>query len=89
MNFILWALAGAACGWLASRFVQHAEDPETGLNVVLGIAGAQLGGRVLSSLFGVAASQQGDYSFVSLLLAILGAVIVLVGSRFVRRGTSG
>ena len=30
MNLILWVLAGAACGWLASRLVRPEADPETG-----------------------------------------------------------
>jgi uncharacterized membrane protein YeaQ/YmgE (transglycosylase-associated protein family) len=87
MNLILWVLAGAACGWLASRLVRPEVHPETGLSVVIGIVGAYLGGRLLSPLFGVS-GDQGDSSFGSLLLSILGAAIVLAAWRFVRRRSS-
>ena len=87
MNLILWVLAGAACGWLASRLVRPEVHPETGLSVVVGIVGAYLGGRLLSPLFGVS-GDQGDSSFGSLLLSLLGAAIVLAAWRFVRRRSS-
>jgi len=87
MNLILWVLAGAACGWLASRLVRPEVHPETGLSVVVGIVGAYLGGRLLSPLFGVS-GDQGDFSFGSLLLSILGAAIVLAALRFVRQRSS-
>ncbi len=88
MNFIVWLLAGAACGWLASRVAQPENDPGTALNVLIGVIGAYVGGRVFSPLLGIANSDQGDFSFVSVLLAIVVAAIALVGSRYLRRGRS-
>jgi uncharacterized membrane protein YeaQ/YmgE (transglycosylase-associated protein family) len=88
MNTMLWLLAGGVCGWLVSRLVGPHEDQETGLNVVVGIVGGYLGGRLLSPLFGVSTGNQGDFSFGSLLVSILGAAIVLGAARFIRRRAS-
>jgi uncharacterized membrane protein YeaQ/YmgE (transglycosylase-associated protein family) len=88
MNFIIWLLAGAACGWLASRFAEPQTDPGIALNVLTGVIGAYLGGRALGPLLGIANSDQGEFSFVSVLLAIVVAAIALAGSRYLRRGRS-
>ena len=55
------------------------------LNIVVGIVGAFLGGLLLSGLFDTGTINQGDFSFGSLIVSLLGAVILLAIVGFFRR----
>jgi uncharacterized membrane protein YeaQ/YmgE (transglycosylase-associated protein family) len=56
------------------------------LNIVVGIVGALLAGVLLVPLFGVGTIKQHDFSLPALLVALLGALILLAGVNFLRRG---
>jgi uncharacterized membrane protein YeaQ/YmgE (transglycosylase-associated protein family) len=86
MNIIISLVVGGLIGWAASTFMRTPEG--ISLNVVVGIVGAALGGWLLSPLFGVSTINQSNFSIPSLFVSFLGAVILLVIVKFVRRGAS-
>lgn len=74
VNIIMWILFGALVGWIASLIMKtDAEQGAVG-NIIVGIIGAFLGGAV-ARIFG--GSGVTGFNLGSLLIAILGAVILL------------
>jgi len=86
MNLIIWLVAGAIIGWLASRIMGTSGQQGLILDIVVGIVGALLAGWFLSPLFGVGTINQNDFSLPALLVSLLGAIILLAIVRLVRRG---
>lgn len=82
MNIILWLVAGGLMGWAASAIMRTREG--LALNVVVGIVGAALTGRVFGPLAGVSTIPQNNFS-ASLLTSLLGAVLLLLIVDWVRR----
>lgn len=89
MNFIIWIVVGGLIGWLASIVMKT--DPQQGilLNIVVGIVGAFFGGWLLAPTLGTGTINQSDFSFPSLAVSFLGAVVLLVIVNLIRRGTAG
>jgi len=87
MNFIIWIIIGGILGWLASLVMRTDAQQGLLLNIVVGIIGALLGGWLLAPLFGTGTINQNDFSFPSLLVSFLGAVILLAIVNLFRRGT--
>ena len=77
MSFILWLIVGGLFGWVASMIMGTNDTQGKILNIVVGIVGAFLGGLLLAPLFGTGTINQGDFSFSSLIVSLLGAVILL------------
>ena len=77
MGFIAWLIVGGLLGWLASMIMGTNDTQGKLLNVIVGIVGAFLGGLVLAPLFGTGTINQYDFSFGSLVVSLLGAVILL------------
>lgn len=77
MGFIMWLVIGGLVGWIASLIMKTDGDQGMFLNVVVGIVGAVIGGWVLTPLLGVATINQSSFSFSSIVVSILGAVILL------------
>jgi uncharacterized membrane protein YeaQ/YmgE (transglycosylase-associated protein family) len=71
---ITWIVIGALAGWIASMITGTDARISGGMNVVVGIIGAFIGGLILQ-LFGVNTAT--GFNLASLLTAILGAVILL------------
>ena len=84
MNIFVWIIFGAIAGWIASIITGRNKQMGAIANIVVGIIGAFLGGYIMD-FFGV----QGvtGFNFTSLLVAIVGAVVLLfiVGLFFGRR----
>lgn len=80
MNIILWIIFGAIVGWLASLIMKTDQSQGAFLNIVVGILGAMIGGFVMNA-FG----ERGvtGFDLYSLLVAVLGAVILLALVRLV------
>lgn len=72
-NIILWIIIGGLAGWIASMIMSRDGGMGAVANIVVGIVGAIIGGFVVS-LFGVNVD---TFSIAGLLVAILGAVILL------------
>jgi len=85
MNFILWVIIGGLLGWVASMIMGTNDKQGMFLNVIVGIVGAFLGGLVLAPLFNTGTINQGDFSFGSLLVSLVGAVLLLAIVNFFRR----
>lgn len=76
MGIILFLVFGALAGWIASILMKTNDQQGWIGNIVVGIAGAFLGswlGRVL----GLTSTGVDDFDLGSLVLAILGACILL------------
>lgn len=74
MSIIGWLILGAIAGFIASRIVNKTGEGVL-LNIVLGIVGAFVGGFLFS--FAGAAPVTG-LNIYSLLVAVIGAVVILV-----------
>ena len=82
MNFIIWLIVGGIVGWLASLLMRTDGQQGILLNIVVGIVGAFLGG-LLFRMFG--ASGVTGFNLWSLVVALVGAVVLLAIVKAVRR----
>ena len=87
INFIVWIIAGAIIGWVASKIMGTSARQGLLLDIVVGIVGAFLAGWFLTPLFGVGTINQANFSLPALLVSLLGAIILLAIVRLVRRIT--
>jgi uncharacterized membrane protein YeaQ/YmgE (transglycosylase-associated protein family) len=62
MNFIIWLIVGGIIGWLASLVMRTDAQQGIGLNIVVGIIGALLGGWIVAPLLGAGTINQNDFS---------------------------
>jgi uncharacterized membrane protein YeaQ/YmgE (transglycosylase-associated protein family) len=86
LNFIVWLIAGAIVGWVASMIMRTPEGLL--LNIIVGVVGAFVAGFLLTPLFGISTINQGNFSIPALLVSLGGAVILLAVVNLFRRGTS-
>jgi uncharacterized membrane protein YeaQ/YmgE (transglycosylase-associated protein family) len=86
MNLIIWLIAGAVIGWLASKIMGTNSQQGLFLDIVVGVVGALLAGWFLTPLFGIGTINQNNFSLPALLVSLLGAVILLAIVRLFRRG---
>src|SRR6476469_5800393 len=83
INFIAWIIFGALAGWIASIIMRtNAEQGALG-NIIVGILGALLGGFLVQALTGT--DGVSGFNLGSLIVAIIGAVILLAIMRAFRR----
>ena len=80
INFILWLLFGALVGWLASIVMRTDAQQGALLNIVVGIVGAFLGGRLFAWL-GLRMPLKGIPGTIA--VAVVGAVVLLLLLRLV------
>lgn len=85
MNFIIWIIAGAVIGWIASSIMGTNSRQGLLLDIVVGIVGAFIAGVVLTPLFGIGTINQNDFSLPALLVSLVGAIILLAVVRLLRR----
>lgn len=80
MNIILWIVLGAAAGWLADIIMASSHGMLE--DIILGIIGAFVGGFIMNS-FG----QPGvtGFNFYSLIVAVIGAIILIFLGRLFHR----
>jgi uncharacterized membrane protein YeaQ/YmgE (transglycosylase-associated protein family) len=82
MEVVLWLIFGALAGWIASKIMNT--DAEQGMlaNILVGVIGAVIGGYLFNA-FGEA--KVTGFNFYSLLVAVVGAVVLLAIVKMVRR----
>jgi uncharacterized membrane protein YeaQ/YmgE (transglycosylase-associated protein family) len=74
LNIILWIIFGALAGWIASMIMGRNASMGALANIIVGIVGALIGGFIMQAL-GVSGFP--SFSIIGLIVAILGAVILL------------
>ena len=85
-NLIAWIVLGGFVGWAASVVMGTRKRQGCLMDVIVGVAGAFIGGAVISFIRGYGLQFAGDLSLDpgSLLTAFIGAVILLAVLRAVR-----
>ncbi|TIX49203.1 GlsB/YeaQ/YmgE family stress response membrane protein [Alteraurantiacibacter aquimixticola] len=85
MGWIIAIIVGGVAGWLASKVMNR--DASMGIfwNVVVGCIGSLIGNWLSGPLFGVQGSVQ-EFSLTGLIIAIIGAVVLLGIVNLVQRG---
>ena len=86
MNLIIWLVMGGVIGWLASIVMHTNSQQGIGLNVVVGVVGAMIGGWLIGPMVGVATINSNDFSLPALMVSFGGAVILLGIVNLFRRG---
>jgi uncharacterized membrane protein YeaQ/YmgE (transglycosylase-associated protein family) len=84
MSIIAWIILGLIAGFIASKIVNKSGEGLV-LDIVLGIVGAVVGGWLFSA-FGM--SGVSGVNIYSLLVAVIGAVVVLFVYHAITRGKS-
>lgn len=84
INFIIWIIAGALVGWVASLIMRTNKRQGLIADIIVGIVGAFLAGYFLSPLFNVGTINEGDFSIPALLVSLGGAIILLIISKLFR-----
>jgi uncharacterized membrane protein YeaQ/YmgE (transglycosylase-associated protein family) len=83
MGLLAWVIFGALAGWVASIITGRNERQGCIMNIVVGIVGALLGGFLIQLLTGVGVDI--GFNLRSFLVAVLGAVVLLLIVGMVRR----
>jgi uncharacterized membrane protein YeaQ/YmgE (transglycosylase-associated protein family) len=81
MSFLAWILLGLLAGFIASKIVNK-QGKGLFLDIVLGIVGAVVGGWLFGLL---GASGVGGLNLYSLLVAVVGAIVVLLTYHAIHR----
>ena len=76
MNLIIYLIAGAVVGYIASRIMHTNSQQGLLLDIVVGVVGAFLAGLIISPLLGIGTINDA-ITFPTLLVSLLGAVALL------------
>ncbi len=85
INFIVWIIAGALVGWVASIIMRTNRRQGLFADIFVGIVGAFVGGLILSPLLNVSTINQSNFSLPALLVSLGGAVILLLIFKLLRK----
>ncbi len=83
MGLLTWVVVGVIAGWAAGKAVKGSGLGLIG-DVVLGVVGALVGGWLAGRIFDVKDPISG-FNLTTLVVAFLGAVIVLLVFRFLKK----
>jgi uncharacterized membrane protein YeaQ/YmgE (transglycosylase-associated protein family) len=78
LNLLIWSIAGAALGLVASRFIRPEHRSGVFLNLLAGAVGAVGAGLLVAPRLGTPANSDGVFSFGTLLIAVVGSAAVLL-----------
>jgi uncharacterized membrane protein YeaQ/YmgE (transglycosylase-associated protein family) len=88
MNFILALIVGGIIGWLASKVMNTDAQQGIFLNVVVGCVGSMIGKFVAGTFLGMGGMGLRDgLDIKSLIVAFIGAIVLLAIVNLVRRGS--
>jgi uncharacterized membrane protein YeaQ/YmgE (transglycosylase-associated protein family) len=76
MNLIIYLIAGAIVGYVASRIMHTNSQQGLILDIIVGVAGAFLAGYFISPLLGIGTINDA-ISIPTLLVSLLGSVVLL------------
>ncbi|HEY5574753.1 MAG TPA: GlsB/YeaQ/YmgE family stress response membrane protein [Anaerolineales bacterium] len=85
MNIIIYLIAGAIVGYIASRIMRTNSQQGLLLDIVVGIVGAFVAGWFLSPIFGVGTINDA-VTLPTMLVTLGGAVLLLFVVNLFRRG---
>jgi uncharacterized membrane protein YeaQ/YmgE (transglycosylase-associated protein family) len=89
VEWLAWIIVGAIAGWLAGLLVKGDEGLGVIGHVLLGLAGALIGGYVVSVVTGND-PMDGVFDLSTIITAVVGAVVlVLLGSMVMGRRRTG
>jgi uncharacterized membrane protein YeaQ/YmgE (transglycosylase-associated protein family) len=84
MGWIIALIVGGVAGWLASMVMNRDAAMGVFWNIVVGIIGSVVGNLLAGPLLGVSGSVQ-EFSVTGLLIAFVGAVVLLAIVNLVQR----
>lgn len=82
VNILSWIIFGGLAGWVASMLTGRNRQMGLIANIVAGILGAVVGGWIMSTL---GATGVTGFNLQSFLVAVIGAVVVLIVAGFLTR----
>lgn len=85
MGWIIAIIVGGVAGWLASLVMNRDASMGIFANIVVGCVGSVIGNLIADPLLGISGSVQ-EFSIRGLLIAVLGAVVLLGIVNLIRRG---
>lgn len=83
MVIILWIIFGALAGWIASIVMKTNSQQGTVMDIILGVVGAIVGGFLMGL---VGQSGVTGFNLYSLIVAVIGAVVVIYIGRMLKIG---
>ena len=84
MNIIIYLIAGAIVGYIASRIMRTNSQQGLILDIVVGVIGAFLAGYFISPLLGIGTINDA-ITLPTMLVTLLGAVVLLWLYKMIRR----
>ena len=87
LDFAAWVVVGAIVGWVCGLFTGGTPPQIRLLNVVIGVVGAFLAALILTPLFGAGLPQEGAFSVPAFVVALFGALALVLMLNPVRRGS--
>jgi uncharacterized membrane protein YeaQ/YmgE (transglycosylase-associated protein family) len=88
MNIIIYLIAGAIVGYIASRIMRTNSQQGLILDIVVGVVGAFVAGWFLTPIFGVGTINDA-VTIPTMLVTLGGAILLLFVVRLLRRGGLG
>ena len=85
MGWIIALIVGGVAGWLASLLMKRDASMGIVLNIVVGCIGSVIGNMLAGPLLGISGSVQ-EFSLRGLLVAVLGAAVLLGIVNLIQRG---
>ena len=82
MSICGWLILGGLAGWIASMITGRNNQQGCLMNIVVGIVGAAIGGALVGLIGGDSVT---GFNLWSLIVAILGAVVLLAAVNFFTR----
>jgi uncharacterized membrane protein YeaQ/YmgE (transglycosylase-associated protein family) len=84
LNLIIYLIAGAIVGYIASRNMRTNSQQGTLLDIVVGVVGAFLAGYIITPLLGIGTINDA-ITIPTMVVSLLGAVVLLAIVKAVRR----
>lgn len=85
VNIFAWMIIGSTMGWLANSVMRISGDHGLLLNMVVGMLGASGGAWYLTPLLGAAPIDPNAFSIPAMLVAFLGAALLMTIVGVLRR----
>jgi len=85
MSFLTSLAVGGLIGWLSRMLATGRARQNMAMSIVVGMAGALLSGWLVSPLVGISPSAQDSFSLMAVVLAVIGAMVLLGAVDLARR----